>query len=778
MLTTEMPSSLPEPQNRSSGALVLFLLIALLMPVCLLVYHLILWSTEQAAIASGSQAQLEWAGLIGLAVQGIITTVLIGALWRFTNDIRFKSVYAGWVSAALVAFPALVLRLLGPNNDQLGSIVQILICVIAAVIMTRVWATKIVWASSNISLSFLLAAFGVAPLAVLGAFGSPMDTLLSLLTGLSFGWLASILMQSTTGNRFLDAFGIGTVLALLGSAIGYDGAQLILLAILPAFAFAIAALMPSRVSAAILTGLLTAAGLVFFDPTELTIVLGDLLGIALKAVGFTIGLGVVVGLVALIIRSVTDSKPGSNLTRVLSAVGALAAWIVVAALFFASGNRGFHGDRLFVILNEQTDLSSIRQITDIDERRTAAYQMLVQHANETQAGLRNTFDDFGVEYTPYYLVNAIEVRGGTLVRLYLSTRPEVDRVIPSPRLRPVDQEETFTIPLNESDFAPTGVQWNVVMIGADKVWEEFGARGEGIVIGQSDSGADVNHPELKETYRGNNGGDDYNWFDPWNARSSPYDDGGHGTHTLGTIVGQNGIGVAPGSTWFACANLNRNLANPALYLDCMQFMLAPFPQGGDPLSDGDPTLAADVLNNSWGCPELEGCDPNALLEAANHLRDAGIFVVVSTGNDGPDCSTVNAPLSLYDSVFSVGAVERSGDMAFFSSRGPVTVDGSGRIKPDIAAPGVDILSSLPGGTYGSNSGTSMAGPHVAGAVALLWSANPSLVGDIDRTEQLLILTADPYTGSTDVGCFEGDIPNAAYGYGVLDVYEAVRAAME
>ena len=777
MIATETSAPLPEPRNRSSGALVLFLLIALLMPVCLLVYHLVLWSTEQTAIASGSQAQLEWAGLIGLVIQGIITTGITAMLWRFTSDIRFKPVYAGWLSAALVSFPALILRLLGPNNDQLGSIVQILICLIAAIIVARVWGIKPGSRSDNIALAFLLAAFGVGPFVVLGAFGSPTDVLLSLLAGLSFGWLAALLMESTTENRFLDALGIGTVLALLGSAIGYDGAQLILLAILPAFAFAIAALMPSRISAALLTGLLAAAGLIFFDPTELTIVLGDIFGVALMAVGFAISLGLVVGLVALIVRSVTDSGTGSGAIRVLSVIGALAAWMVVAVLFFTSGNRGFYGDRLFVILNDQADLSSIRQITDIDERRAAAYQMLVQHANETQATLRNTFDNFGVEYTPYYLVNAIEVRGGTLVRLYLSTRPEVDRVIPSPRLRPVDQDEAFTIPLTESDLAPAGVQWNVSMIGADRVWEEFGVRGEGIVIGQSDSGADVNHPDLKGTYRGNEGGDDYNWFDPWNGRPSPYDEGGHGTHTLGTIVGQNGIGIAPGATWFACANLNRNLANPALYLDCMQFMLAPFPQGGDPLSDGNPALAADVLNNSWGCPELEGCDPNALLDAANHLRDAGIFVVVSTGNDGPACSTVNAPLSLYDSVFSVGAIDQSGNMAFFSSRGPVTADGSGRIKPDIAAPGVDVYSSLPGGTYGSNSGTSMAGPHVAGAVALLWSADPSLVGDIDRTEQLLIESADPYAGSTDSGCFTGDVPNAAYGYGVLDVYEAVQMAL-
>ncbi len=772
---TEMnpPIASPEPANRSTGALILFLLFALSMPVCLLVYHLVLWTTEQTAIMSGSQANLVWAGLIGLAAQGVVLTGVAAALWRLTTDVRFKPVFRGWFVAALMAFPALLLRLLGPNSDQLGSILQILICASAAVIVARAQGTKMDRRSGNISFAFLLAAFGVGPLAVLGAFGSPTDAILGLLAGLSFGWLAALLMEATTGNRFLDAFGIGAVLALLGSAVGYDGAQLILLTVLPAFAFAIAAVMPSKVSTALLTGLLTAAALIFFDPTELTIVLGDLIGVAFKAVAFTVGLGLVVGVIALIIQMITEAGTGSGVTRVLGAVCAIGAWIVVITLFFASGNRGFYGDRLFVILKSQADLSSVRQIENIDERRTAAYEMLTQHANETQAGLRNTFNNFGVEYTPYYLVNAIEVRGGALVRLYLATRSEVDRVIPSPRLRPVDPVEAFP---SSGMTAPTGVQWNVSMIGADKVWDEFDVRGEGIVVGQSDSGADVNHPELKESYRGNTEGDDYNWFDPWNGKSSPYDDGGHGTHTLGTIVGQNGIGIAPRATWFACANLNRNLANPALYLDCMQFMLAPFPQAGDPFSDGDPTRAADVLNNSWGCPDIEGCDPNALLDAANHLRDAGIFVVVSTGNDGPNCSTVNAPLSLYDSVFSVGAIDQFGDIAGFSSRGPVTADGSGRMKPDIAAPGVDVYSSLPGGMYGSNSGTSMAGPHVVGAVALLWSAQPSLVGDIDRTEQLLIQTADPYTGTIS-GCFEGDVPNAAYGYGILDVYEAVKEAL-
>jgi subtilisin family serine protease len=91
---------------------------------------------------------------------------------------------------------------------------------------------------------------------------------------------------------------------------------------------------------------------------------------------------------------------------------------------------------------------------------------------------------------------------------------------------------------------------------------------------------------------------------------------------------------------------------------------------------------------------------------------------------------------------------------------------------------VDIFSSTPGGGYGFASGTSMAGPHLVGVVALLWSADPSLIGDIDRTEQLIIETAQPYSGDTSSGCFEGGMPNAAYGYGMVDVYAAVKDLLD
>ena len=133
---------------------------------------------------------------------------------------------------------------------------------------------------------------------------------------------------------------------------------------------------------------------------------------------------------------------------------------------------------------------------------------------------------------------------------------------------------------------------------------------------------------------------------------------------------------------------------------------------------------------------------------------------------------------MYDEVYSVGAIDSSGDLTSFSSVGPVTADGSGRIKPDIVAPGQDVTSAMPGNGYASMSGTSMAGPHLAGVVALMWSANPKLIGDIDRTEQILDETAKPYQGSLPQCPGAEDKPSTAVGFGILDAYAAVQAALQ
>jgi subtilisin family serine protease len=242
---------------------------------------------------------------------------------------------------------------------------------------------------------------------------------------------------------------------------------------------------------------------------------------------------------------------------------------------------------------------------------------------------------------------------------------------------------------------------------------------------------------------------------------------------LGSALGAGGIGVAPGASWIGCVNLERNLGSPARYLDCLQFMLAPFPYGGNPLRDGRPERAPQVLTNSWGCPPLEGCDLGALRPAIDALMAAGIFVVAAAGNTGPYCGSIDDPPAPYPDVFTVGAVDRDRKVAQFSSRGPAP----GNLpKPDVVAPGVQVVSALPGGGYGALDGTSMATPHVAGVVALLWAAQPTLIGDIRRTTEILRSTATPavptYLSRTDTCGADRNITGA----GVVDAYAAVTLA--
>ncbi|MCS7040133.1 MAG: S8 family serine peptidase, partial [Caldilineales bacterium] len=310
-------------------------------------------------------------------------------------------------------------------------------------------------------------------------------------------------------------------------------------------------------------------------------------------------------------------------------------------------------------------------------------------------------------------------------------------------------------------------------------WQELGVTGEGITIGHADSGADATHPALASGYRGRTMGDVYNWFDPWYGRPQPADDSGHGTYTLAIAVGRDGFGVAPGASWFSCVNLARNLGHVAYYLDCMQFMLAPHPPDGDPLRDGRPDLAADVSTNSWGCPpELEGCDQLTLWQATAALRAAGIFFVAAAGNEGPACDSLRTPPGNYGNVLSVGAIDQDGELAAFSNRGPHTQAPDGNTAPDVLAPGVAVTSAWPGGGRHTSAGTSAAAPHVAGVVALMWSANPRLRGDVETTERILQETAAPYRGQPD-GCgVEGEFPDSGAGYGVVDAFAAVRRALE
>jgi subtilisin family serine protease len=771
------------------------------------------WFIDQSFLVSG----LELPGLAWVPASwghALALALPIGPLALLTTARRPRAIYRAWaLCLAFIAVLALA-RAFPRTASQPAALAQIilaLLCVAALLAYLGLRHRAAVEARpptrlSSLGLALILAPLVAAPFLVWGALGSPLDTALSLLAGVSLGLFAGLVLDrilpppgpppvpspgaSPAGDLALLAWAAIVALTILGSGSGFGGSQLLLMVVLPPLGLAAAALIlrarrfaPPRsawLAVALLTGLVAAATLAFVDPDELVLVLGahEIMDWAMRAAWVAFVLALLAGLFALVFAALGPRLAGRPASRLLALVLALVAWLAAAALYAQAGQPGFHGERLFVILREQADLSAAPAIPDRGERLTYVYTALVAHADRTQAGLRATLDRLGADYQPYYLVNAVEVSGSPLLRVYLSTQPEVDRVLESPRLRPLPEP----LPVEAgSEDAPDEPQWNITSISADRVWDEFGVTGEGIVVGQSDSGVQGDHPALADGYRGRAEGDDYNWLDPWNGTTSPTDRGGHGTHTLGSAVGRGGIGVAPGAAWFGCVNLARNLANPALYLDCLQFMLAPYPQGADPLHAGDPLRAAHVINNSWGCPPLEGCDAPSLQPAVAALRAAGIFVTAGAGNEGPFCSSVDTPPGLYDAAFSVGAVDDFGDLATFSSRGPVLADGSGRLKPDLAAPGVGVLSSTPNSTYARNSGTSMAGPHVVGAVALMWSANPALIGDIDRTEQILRDTARPYTGTVanPGGCDDlaSGLPNNGVGAGLLDAYAAVQAAL-
>ena len=303
---------------------------------------------------------------------------------------------------------------------------------------------------------------------------------------------------------------------------------------------------------------------------------------------------------------------------------------------------------------------------------------------------------------------------------------------------------------------PGQTTWGIAKIGADRVWRELGVAGSGVVVANIDTGVDWNHPALQPRYRGWSGGAAadhlHNWFDATGEGAVyPSDVNGHGTHTMGTIVGEGGIGVAPGARWMAAKAFNsQGFALLSWIHAAFQFMLAP---------NGNPAMAPHILSNSWGS---EDGSSTAFLDDVRALRAAGIFAVFANGNSGPAAGRVGSPASLPEAI-GIGASDPDDDVARFSSRGPSPF---GVVRPHLVAPGVGVLSSYPGGGYATANGTSMATPHAAGVAALLLSISPTL--DITATLFALTSTARPLSTT---------LPNNDSGWGCLDAYRAALSVM-
>jgi subtilisin family serine protease len=413
----------------------------------------------------------------------------------------------------------------------------------------------------------------------------------------------------------------------------------------------------------------------------------------------------------------------------------------------------------------KADLSDARSIKDWNERGEAVAHALQQTANTSQASVKSELDRADVDYQAFWATNAIKVDKGSLdLAQQMASHAEVESLWPSFQIKepePVKGKEVRQI---------NAVEWGLANINADDVWNQFGVKGEGIVVASIDTGVQFDHPALVGKYRGNNGdgtfNHNYNWFNAaGTCPAAPCDNNGHGTHTMGTMVGDDGagnqIGVAPNAKWIAA---NGCCPSDAALIASGQWMLLPTDLNGQ---NPDASKRPNIVNNSWGtqvpsnAPFMEDISAN--------WAASGIFGVFSNGNLGPNCLTSGSPGSRTIN-YSVGAYDINNNIASFSSRG---TGQDGEIKPNIAAPGVNVRSSVPGNGYQAFNGTSMAAPHVAGSVALLWSAAPALFGQVDPTRALLNDTATDHPASQ---CGGTDDDNNVFGEGQLDALALLNAA--
>lgn len=447
-----------------------------------------------------------------------------------------------------------------------------------------------------------------------------------------------------------------------------------------------------------------------------------------------------------------------------------------------------------IYLKPKADLQSAYAIKDWRKKGQYVVDQLQTVSIQSQGNVLKILNFKAASQQSFWIVNMVWTVCDYNTIQEISELPEVAYITNNPSLQ-------FSGPqaIDLQSLQSRTVEWGVQKINADDVWA-LGYHGEGVVVGGQDTGYDWDHIALKLKYRGWNAGagtvnHNYNWHDAIHAAvpgspagnncgfnsPEPCDDGYHGTHTMGTMVGSDGtndVGVAPAAKWIGCRNMDEGWGQPSTYFECFQWFLAP-----TDLSNGSPNpgLRPMVINNSWTCPPVEGCNSpssiDSLYNAIVACRASGIVVVASAGNSGPDCGSVSEPPPFLASSFTIGATDINDGIAGFSSRGPGIYNGT-RVKPDVSAPGVNVRSTIPADAYGNLSGTSMAGPHAVGAVALILSARPALQYNPDTIESILRYTALPLTSGQTCGGVPGtDIPNNTYGNGRINVLAAVEAAL-
>ena len=442
----------------------------------------------------------------------------------------------------------------------------------------------------------------------------------------------------------------------------------------------------------------------------------------------------------------------------------------------ASKLSGLNADEsvtCLVVMEDQTNTAQLNSKLNLQKaaRKVRHRKLLValkNRARSSQSHLidylnQRTSDGSVSEFKSFWITNAI---------LVTAVRDEIGKIAVFPGVEALYENYPITLvePVSIQKSSGNNVEREKILsaIGARQAWE-MGYTGKGRLVCSLDTGVDGDHPALLSNWRGNSSGSTAaSWFDPLGS-DLPVDGKGHGTHTMGVMVGiseGDTIGIAFDAQWICAAVIDRGIS----ITQTIANILAAFQWAVDP--DGNPeTLddVPDVINNSWGVPPgyFAPCD-QTFWSAIDNVESAGVVVIFAAGNEGPDPSSIRIPadrISSPTNSFSVGAVDALSfgyPVAHFSSRGPSGCDNQ-TIKPEVCAPGVSIYSCFKDGEYRTMSGTSMAAPFVSAAVAILRQYNPDAT--VEQIKGALLESC------ADLGP-EGE--DNSYGHGLINITRALE----
>ena len=435
--------------------------------------------------------------------------------------------------------------------------------------------------------------------------------------------------------------------------------------------------------------------------------------------------------------------------------------------------------RVLILLRDQVDIASMDdrfyiESVSLQQRASELINQLQEKARTAQVNILSYLQDKSsqglvFQYESYWIANLVMVEAKIDVINELMLRLDVSQM---------DLDATLELdkPVEVSESVPEGtesVESGLKIINSLLLWA-IGITGQGRLVMGIDTGVQLGHPALQYKWRGNHVPYNQAWFDPVGGTTTPNDCDYHGSHTMGTMVGRSTttadtVGVAINAEWIAAKTI---CSSPHTSNSIAAFQWAMNPDGNPSTIDDMP----DAISNSWYDPDVTNECSGIYKTTLDAVEAAGIAVIFSAGNNGPGVSTITKPKNINTNpvnVFCVaninGASWLSGSndpIASSSSRGPSLCGGTGSllIKPEVSAPGTSVRSCNSSGGYTLATGTSMASPHVAGAVALLKQAFPNLTG-----RQILEAL---YNTARDLGTVGED---NTYGMGLIDVFAAYQS---